>query len=868
MVALHGQEGSGLSPATRDSLRARGWRVGFDSAGYPDRIHAGEDLLIDSPGVTLPDDEYWDERFGIPSADGDIFALATDGDTLYVGGAFTHIGVSGYSHIAMWDGVNWQTLGSGVDGNIYAMAVSGEYLYVGGEFTAAGGIVARNIVRWNRRTQTWSAMGSGIAGNDFATVSAIAVSGNSIYVGGHFTTAGGVAASSLARWDASTGQWSAVGTGAGGVDGDVQAISIWQHRVHIGGSFSRAGNVDANNIALWNDSALTWSTFSWNQPGNGVKGHVNAIVAGPTGAIFGGEFDLRYHDPNYAGADTLRVMNIAMWMGRWTGGADVDDPNRTYGPVRAMTVGSDGIYVGGGFARVKPGEQYQLFGIPVNYVGQFVSGSWYPVGYGTNNGTDGYVNAVAVAGDNIYVGGSFRRAGKDTRGRIVRWNLTSHAWSPLYAGPNGSIFSLAAHDTDIYAGGIFNTSDGRTADHIARWSGSRWDVVKTTVDGPIYALSLSGDDIYVGGSFSIADQTSAINIARWNIATRQWSSLGDATGVGGGTLSFVSAVASRGKDVYVGGAFTIADRVSAYNIAHWDGTNWSALGDGINGTVTALAIADNGDLYAGGDFTEAGGIPADHVARWDGSRWSPLGKGVDDIVWVIAVNGEEVFFGGDFTLAGGDTARHIARWNRTAGIWLPLGGGITAGFAPSINSIVSSKGRIYVGGYFDAIGGVQASDIALWNGSAWGPLGSGLNNTARALAVTDAGLYVAGDFTIAGGKPSHHFAHWTRPLLLTQHAGVDRSDSDDPPLPGNSSYPFSTTTTIRFSLPPSTRSELVQLKIYDLLGNQISTLLDGEPAPGRQTVEWDASGYPPGVYYYRLVCGEHVEAGRIMVANW
>ena len=47
----------------------------------------------------------------------------------------------------------------------------------------------------------------------------------------------------------------------------------------------------------------------------------------------------------------------------------------------------------------------------------------------------------------------------------------------------------------------------------------------------------------------------------------------------------------------------------ANNIARWDGSSWSALGSGVNGYVTALAMLGN-DLFVGGGFTTAGGIAA------------------------------------------------------------------------------------------------------------------------------------------------------------------------------------------------------------------------------------------------------------------
>ena len=62
------------------------------------------------------------------------------------------------------------------------------------------------------------------------------------------------------------------------------------------------------------------------------------------------------------------------------------------------------------------------------------------------------------------------------------------------------------------------------------------------------------------------------------------------------------------------------------------------------------------------------------------------------------------------------------------------------------------------GGKFTTAGAAAANYIAVWNGSTWSPLGSGMNGEVNALAVLGANLYVGGEFTAAGGKPSLYFA--------------------------------------------------------------------------------------------------------------
>jgi hypothetical protein len=72
----------------------------------------------------------------------------------------------------------------------------------------------------------------------------------------------------------------------------------------------------------------------------------------------------------------------------------------------------------------------------------------------------------------------------------------------------------------------------------------------------------------------------------------------------------------------------------------------------------------------------------------------------------------------------------------------------------------------------------------------------------------------------------------------------------------NQNYPnpFNPETTIDFSLPDNS---LVDLSIYDTLGRQVATLLEGSVEAGFYSVKWNARDLPSGVYFYRLQAGDH-----------
>jgi hypothetical protein len=207
---------------------------------------------------------------------------------------------------------------------------------------------------------------------------------------------------------------------------------------------------------------------------------------------------------------------------------------------------------------------------------------------------------------------------------------------------------------------------------------------------------------------------------------------------------------------------------------------WSTLGAGVDNTVFALVVFDDGSgpaLFAGGSFTGAGGLPAGNIAKWDGENWSTLGSGVNGIVFDLVVfddgNGESLFVGGNFTTAGGGFANRVARWDGSN--WFPVGTGMETCTSSFCNTHVNALGvfddgggeDLYAAGEFVTAGGVTCNSIARWNGANWSALGAGLGGAfprATSLEVFNEGsgdrLFVGGSFAAAGGAAIRAVARW------------------------------------------------------------------------------------------------------------
>ncbi len=138
---------------------------------------------------------------------GEVYSLLADGSDLIVGGHFTDAGGNPTAdYIARWSSGTWQSLGSlhgdgAINGDVTALANNGNDIYAGGRFTDAGNIPeADHVALWDGHA--WSALGSnGGNGAINDTVYALAIFDDNLFVGGDFHAAAGIAtADHLAAW--------------------------------------------------------------------------------------------------------------------------------------------------------------------------------------------------------------------------------------------------------------------------------------------------------------------------------------------------------------------------------------------------------------------------------------------------------------------------------------------------------------------------------------------------------------------------------------------------------------------------------------------------------------------------------------------
>ena len=695
----------------------------------------------------------WVPGDGIPGVNGTVSAMTywdPDGpgprtSLLVVGGSFTFAGKERTNNIAYWDPLadRWSPLGSGLTGgsapqSVRSLAVlpTGE-LVAGGRFTTAGGLPASNIAKWNG--VGWSPLGTGTSAGGFsAAVQCMLVKPTGeLIAGGEFTFAGGVSALRIARWDGTS--WSGLGSGASSPNNllNIRTLGLLANgNLVVGGQFTAIGGVSANNVASLNGAV-------WSALGGGTPSYVSTLVVlGNGDLVVGGGFSHSLARWDGAAWSVLGGGVSSMVQGSWVG-ALAEQPG-------------GGLLVGGSFDHAGS--------LPANSVARWDGANWSTFGAGTNNG----ILALApIPTGGFLAGGLFTFAGDVPASHIA--TCDGSRWSAHGTGMNENLNGnpifvecfLPQPNGDLMAGGGLTAAGSARADYIARWDRAVWSPVGTGMgggSGTVWALAAEANgDVVAGGEFWTAGGVQARYVARWNGVS--WFPM-----VGPPPASFqpnngvkALAVAPNG-DIVAGGLFT-------GNIRRWNGTAWSLMGGYFNGTVEALVALSNGDIIAGGRFTDAAGVAANRVARWNGSVWSPLGSGITPAVGtnLAYVNSLAVLPNGDlvasgyFANAGSAPAGNIAAWNGAT--WSALGGGMNY----SVDALaVLPNGGLVAGGYFTTAGGVAANRIARWDGATWTPLGSGMDDGVHSLAVLPGGDIVAGGaFFTAGDQVSVHFARWT-----------------------------------------------------------------------------------------------------------
>lgn len=335
----------------------------------------------------------------------------------------------------------------------------------------------------------------------------------------------------------------------------------------------------------------------------------------------------------------------------------------------------------------------------------------------------------------------------------------------LAAGEVDAVLRLS--DGSVVIGGKFTSVNGTTRKNIAKIKadGTLDAVWDPAANGQVRALARDAqDNIYVGGFFSDygAAQVSIGGQVRNYLAKLSPTGTGAADATWNpAPSSTVFALAYDGIDaVFVGGGFTSIGGQPIVRLAKVSATSatvevgWNPAPG--NSSINAL-VFDGGSVYAAGGFTAIGGQPFKGLAKL-----AATGAGLADAAWnpapdqpvsALAADGlGNLYVGGYFNAIGGQTRTYLARLAAAGN------GAADATWNPAPNSVVTAlcadatNNAVFAGGYFTSIGGQSRKSLARLSSSGAGNADGAWDAPADGLVLA---LANGGGKVYAGGSFAH-----------------------------------------------------------------------------------------------------------------
>jgi hypothetical protein len=398
---------------------------------------------------------------------------------------------------------------------------------------------------------------------------------------------------------------------------------------------------------------------------------------------------------------------------------------------------------------------------------------------------------------------------------VIFYSSLNAQWVKTLSMQPGAIsYAFAELGTTFFAGslgdGVFRSTD----------NGTSWTAVNNGLDTNVLSLAISGTNLFAGTYDGIFLSTNS---------GESWTEAG-LTGVS------VLSLAVSGTNLIAGS--------SSIFFSTNNGTSWTVAGTGFPGflqTACYSLVVSGTNSFA--TFGPTYFIPFRSglmLSTNNGTSWTVVDTSfTDSLVFSLAVLGTNLFAGG--------VGVHLSTNNGTT--WTVDSTGM--GFTP-VNSLAVSGTNVFAG---TNGGGVFLSTS---NGTSWTAVNSGLpggnSSFTRSLTLVGTYLFVVTDDGLV----------WRRPLseMIT---GIEDQSNEIPTqfiLAQNYPNPFNPSTKIRFQVP---NSSFVNLKVYDVLGNEVATLVNEERPVGSYEVDFNAAGLSSGIYFYTINAGTFVETKKMIL---
>ncbi|GAB6283407.1 MAG: hypothetical protein STSR0008_21730 [Ignavibacterium sp.] len=871
---------------------AGGWYIGgnFTKVGNQYRnnvVHIKNDMTVDSWNPNI----HWADG----NSNSKVFSITKNGNKIYIGGFFDSVGDSTRILLACVDSstaiatsFNTKMLINLPNDGVYSIAVRDTIVFIGGSWSRINESVSRiglaSVSANTGLVTNWNpSVGGGFTSLPYfgpVVYGLNLYNDTTLYVWGNFQSI-----NSQTRWGLAAVKPDAVGSGLylyGWRPNNVtsilnfrpiRSIAISGDTVFVGGDFVRFGSNTTVRNRLAACSRITNTVFPWN--------------------------------PNVD--NNLGTSGSATYQHR----------------INNLIVINDTVYVGGLFSTIDTSGGQRKNMAAITKSGTLLSLNPNPNIIGSGDLANS-VNVLLNEGNNIFVGGKFSSINGVKRNYLAAFDATNGNILPLDLNINGfSVSNLFVHNSNLFVGGGFSSIGGVSINNLAKVDLITGNVDPSWIINPDLqvdgALGVHNDTLYVSGTFSLIGDSSGSQYRRErnasiDIATGQVTSWNPNANNGFKSFIFQDTL------IYVGGIFNFIGDSTRNFLACISSrtalpTSWNPNPDGV---VNDIALVGQ-NIFAAGTFSQVGGILKNRLAQIDKqtglvTEWD-AGLTNQELN-SITVSGDQLYFSGSFQSVGVSERKNLASINI-------IDGSLTS-WNPNSDSPVNkifldfTNKRIYLGGYFQTINSdpftylavldnpedplpveltsftlnILSSGVELkWQTATevnnygfeilrsaqndeWINLGfiqgNGNSNSPKDYSYVDEDIK-----NQANGKYYYRLKQIDTDgsYKYSESIEVDWKDgitdvNDDSNLPKEFSLsqnypnPFNPSTVINYQLPVNSR---VVLKVYDVIGKEVATLINKEQEAGYHTAQFSGKGLSSGMYFYKIEAGNFVQVKKMIL---